>query len=224
MAVDSLSRLLRERVPGIFLLADADLAYGPSSCDLHTCVAEGRPPDSFQTIGGDDLRAWAGQGALASLDVLAAEEGWPDVMPKAVLDSARANATLYGVPLNLERDNTLFFNKTLFAANGITPPTTIAGILEAAKALDAKGIPALSVSASAGWTIASMLFEEVLVAEAGPEFLEAYLTGRLRGDAPEMRTALTDLAALLQYANPDRASTRWGTAAERLCTDERRCS
>ena len=65
MAVDSLFSLLRERVPGIFLLADDNLAYGPSSCDLHTCVAEGRPPDpSRRFLGGDDLRAWAGQGAL----------------------------------------------------------------------------------------------------------------------------------------------------------------
>jgi ABC-type glycerol-3-phosphate transport system substrate-binding protein len=110
-------------------------------------------------------------------------------VPKPVLDSVRLNEALYEAPLDLERDNTLFYSKALFTANGIAPPASIADMLAAARAFEQKGSQALSVSASGGWTIASMLFGEILVAEAGPEFVEAYLTGRSTGDPPEMRVA-----------------------------------
>jgi glucose/mannose transport system substrate-binding protein len=218
-AMDSLFSLLRERVPGIQVIIN------PESHDQRPCYdpCTGTNPmlvDSFQTIGGADLRFWVEKGAPAPIDDLAVEQGWPDVMPKPVLESVRSSGMLYGVPLDLERDNTLFYNKALFTANGIAPPTSLAGALEAAQAFEAKGIKALSVSDSGGWTIASMLFEEILVAEAGPDFVEAYLTGQSKGDAPEVGVAANDLAALLDHANPDRATTGWGDAVKRLCTGE----
>jgi glucose/mannose transport system substrate-binding protein len=217
-AMDSLVSVLHERAPDIEFV---NTEPNPRDCAKRPCdPAPDSAPDSFQTIGGDDLRQWAKMGALAPIDALAVEQRWLDLVPSSVLDSARWNGTLYGVPLNLERDNTLFYNKALFAANGIAPPTSVAAMLEAARAFDAKGVQALSVSASGGWTIADMLFEGILVAEAGPDFVEAYLTGQLKGDAPELQVALTDLAALLDYANPDRGTTGWGDAVKRLCSGE----
>jgi glucose/mannose transport system substrate-binding protein len=218
MAMDSLLSVLRARMPDIVLTGPQ---YGatdqPRQGTLSDWIAAGAPPDSFETIGGQDLREWAQTGALAPLDALATEQMWAGAFAAPVLDSARSNGTLFGVPLNVERDNTLFYNKTLFEQNGIPLPTSMAGVLEAAKAFDAKGKKALAVSATGGWTIAPMLFDGILLAEAGPDFHEAYLSGQLEGDAAEMQTALTDLAALLDYANPDRASTGWSAAADRLC-------
>jgi glucose/mannose transport system substrate-binding protein len=222
-AMDSLRDLLRKRVPHIQFTTHS-VEDPPLSC-YERCADMPTMPDSFEGIGGADLLTWAKKGALVPIDALAVEQGWRDVFPEPVLASTRLNGTrlpgtLYGVPLDLERDNTLFYNKALFTANGITPPTSIAGALEAARAFDAKGMKALAVSAAGGWTIASMLFEEILVAEAGPDFVESYLTGRATGDAPEMRAALTDLAALFDYANPDRTTTGWGDAVKRLCAGE----
>jgi glucose/mannose transport system substrate-binding protein len=184
---------------------------------LKTRMAEGDPPDSFQVVSGKDLDDWIERGALESLDSLAASQGWGAVIPARVLSSVSSDGVLYGVPLDIERDNTLFYNKAVFDAAGVDTPKTFADLMPAAAALEAKGIVAFAVSAFAGWTIASHLFESVLVAQAGPDFYQAYLTGQQAADTPEIRTALSTVASMMDYSNPDRTSTEWTGAVSMVC-------
>jgi glucose/mannose transport system substrate-binding protein len=126
----------------------------------------------------------------------------------------------YGVPLKIERDNTLFFNRKVLADAALSPPTTIANWFEVADALKAKGVAPLAVSASGGWTIAGQFFEGLLVSEAGPQFYRDYLSGAQAPDAPEIQQTLADLAKMMDYANDDRAMVGWGEAVKRVCTGE----
>jgi glucose/mannose transport system substrate-binding protein len=221
-ALDTLYALLHRRDPTITILGTGDLATfrATAGTELFRRISERHPPDCFQSFGGGDLFAWAEMGAVAPLALLAADNQWANAFPRAVLDSVRWNGIIHAVPMNVERDNTLFYNKKLFASAGISPPATIAEVVSSAQTLRAKGITPLSVSSLAGWTVGSMLFESVLVAEAGPAFYQAYLTGQLTADAPEVRTALTDLATLLDYANADRSTTTWIDAVDDICTDK----
>jgi glucose/mannose transport system substrate-binding protein len=186
--------------------------------ELQTRMAGGNPPDSFQVVSGKDLDSWIGKGELESLDSLASAQGWGSVMPPPVLQSVSSKGSLYGVPLDIERDNTIFYNKSVFATAGIKEPKTFADVMAAAPALKAKGLTAFSISASGGWTIASHVFESVLVAQAGPDFYEAYLTGQKTADTPEIRTALTTVGTMVSYSNADRTSTSWSQAVANVCS------
>jgi glucose/mannose transport system substrate-binding protein len=198
MALDALVEVLRARVPDVIVVNDA---ISQEYRDFPTQFATGRPPDSFETTGGPTLRSWATLGMLEPLDSLATEEGWLHAIPAPVLDSVRApNGMLYGVPLELVRTNTLFFNKRLMAANALAPPSGIADFFAVADALKSNGIHALALSVHDGWTIAAQLFEGVLVAEAGAQFYLDYLSGNKAPDSPEIVQALTDLSKMAEYA------------------------
>jgi glucose/mannose transport system substrate-binding protein len=116
------------------------------------------------------------------------------------------------------RDNTMFYNRKILESAAVTPPASIADWFVAADKLKASGRTPLAVSASGGWTIASHLFEGILVAEAGPNFYFDYMRGAKTGDAPEIGQALTDLGKMMDYANDDRASVGWADALKLVCT------
>jgi glucose/mannose transport system substrate-binding protein len=216
-AIGALFEVLRRRDPEIQFSNHAP--EPPTRAEIEASFEFHNPPDSIQIIEGSNVGGWVARQALASLDATSAEEAWPSVFPKAVLDSVGMGGSLYAVPLDIERDNVLFFNKALFDANGVSPPTSIASVLDAASALSQKGVTALSMTGQ-GWAVASTLFETVLVAEAGPELYSAYLTGKMAPDAPEVQAALGDLARLVDHANPDLATTNWVEAARRICRGE----
>jgi glucose/mannose transport system substrate-binding protein len=178
-------------------------------------MAAGHPPDSFQVVSGSDLQTWVSQQSLEPLSDIESAQGWGTVIPAEVLQSVSdANGVLYGVPLDIERDNTIFYNKSLVGSM----PTTLDAIMTLAAQLQANGVTPFAVSDSSGWTMASHVFESVLVAQAGADFYEAYLTGKKPADAPEVQAALTTTGHMLDMANTDASTTSWTAAVQKVCT------
>src|SRR5258708_30178182 len=76
---------------------------------LQTRLASGEPPDTFQANGGADLMQWVvvngsdGASKLEPLDAIAASEGWQ--FPRPVTDPISHNGHLYGVPVDIHREN-----------------------------------------------------------------------------------------------------------------------
>jgi glucose/mannose transport system substrate-binding protein len=211
---------LKKRYPGI-QVDNARLSFeAGGSREIAQRIANGDPPDAFQVVPGAELRTWAVKDVLAPLDNLSAEQGWEQVFPEKVLDAARTNGALFGVTLGLERDNTLFYNKAVLQKLGVPVPSSVAEFFDAAAAIKGQGMTPLAVSSTGGWTIASHFFDALLIAEAGPDFVESYFAGQKTADAPEVRAALTDLARMMDYANDDRATTSWGDAVGKVCRDE----
>jgi glucose/mannose transport system substrate-binding protein len=217
-ALDALFSVVESEHPKLAITNAAQDRSEVAQQELVQRMAAGNPPDSFQVVSGSDLVSWIKKGALEPLDTIEGAAKWADVIPAPVLASVSKGGSLYGVPLDIERDNTLFYNKQIFAQQKLALPLDIDQILAVARALQAKGITALSVSASAGWTIASLLFEAVLIAQAGPDYYEAYLGGTKTADTPEVRAALTTVASLMAYAEIDRTSTSWTDAVASLCS------
>jgi glucose/mannose transport system substrate-binding protein len=216
-ALNALFDVIRRENTGLAITNAAQDRSDVAQQELATRMSQSNPPDSFQVVSGSDLDSWVNKGALESLDALARSEGWGSVIPAPVLDSVSKNGTLYGVPLDIERDNTLFYNKQIFADLRLPPPVGVGDVVSIADALKNKGIAPLSVSAATGWTIASMLFEAILVAQAGPDFYQAYLSGQKTADTPELRMALGTLGEWMEYANADRTSTKWPDAVASVC-------
>jgi glucose/mannose transport system substrate-binding protein len=224
-ALNNLFDVMRANVPGVQILNAAQGRSDEARKELPIRMAAGNPPDSFQAIGGADLLEWQKKGSLESLDALADQQGWRAAFGDGVLKSVTGpDNHIYGVPLNLERDNTLFYNKDVMTAAGVDPATlsTPEGWFAAAEKIKTANVPnlvaPLAVSASGGWTIASHVFEALLVAEGGAEYYLNYMSGTMQDPADAVMTkTLTDVAHMMDYANPDRATTGWGAAVKMVC-------
>jgi glucose/mannose transport system substrate-binding protein len=83
--------------------------------------------------------------------------------------------------------------------------------------LKAAGVTPFSVSDKGGWTMASHVFESVLVAQAGAQFYRDYLSGKKQADDAAITAALTTTGQMLDMANTDAPTTNWVDAVKKVC-------
>jgi glucose/mannose transport system substrate-binding protein len=174
----------------------------------------GRPPESFQANGGQDVLFWVlyntGESQLNIIDDLAS--AWRDTVPGPVLDAVSCRGHVYAVPLDIHRLNTLFYNQQIFADHNLAVPTTLDELFAAAETLKSAGVTPFALS-SEPWTLSLLLFENLLVAEGGATYYNDYFLGRLpSGDGPQVAAALDDLARVLSYTTIQTITVDWGAA------------
>jgi glucose/mannose transport system substrate-binding protein len=178
-------------------------------------MRQGEPPDTFQAISGVDLLSWAREGRMAPLDELAEEERWRSVFPPSLLDVLRLDGKLYAVPLNIERDNNLYYSPRALEAAGLHPASTLDELLAQCDALRAEGLVPLAVPA-AGWVLALVLFENLLPGMHGGAYYRSYLAGEVTADGPELESSVSALASLLECSDVTDAPSSWSVATEQL--------
>jgi glucose/mannose transport system substrate-binding protein len=188
---------------------------------LQNRVLAGTPPDSFQVhMGHELLDTYVTPGYMDNLDDLYAANGWTTQFPKGVLDIVSAKdasgAThYYSVPLDIHRANVLWYNKTVFTSNNLTPPATWADFVTDAKVLAAKGITPLAVGDNGIWA-SGMLLEVMLIAELGSDGYNGLWTGVTDWSGAKVTAALNDFKTVLGYVNSDHSSLTWDQAADYL--------
>ena len=96
----------------------------------------------------------ASQGLLSSLDDAYDEYGWADKLAPSLQTTARyddkgimGDGSFYGVP-NYGEFVEVYYNKDMFAANGLEVPTTVAELEDVMKAFADKGITPLAEAAA----------------------------------------------------------------------------
>jgi glucose/mannose transport system substrate-binding protein len=182
-------------------------------------MVSGWPPESFQANGGWDLLSWVvyngtddSESKMETIDDLAA--AWQAQIPAPVLQEVTCNDHVYGVPLDIHRLNTLFFNRGLFAESGLAPPTTLDDLFTDADVLQANGVRPLALGTKDPWTVALLLFENLLVAHGGGAYYRDFFAGKGDPTGPEMTGAVTDLVRLLSLTNADRQARSWDQAVD----------
>lgn len=173
----------------------------------------GEPPDSFQAISGVDLLSWVEQGRMTPLTSLAESNGWDSAFPPEVLDILSVDGELYAVPINIERDNNLYYNVEVLDDAGLEPPETLDDFFRACDELETSETIPLAVPA-AGWVLALVAFENLMPSLFGGQYYLDFFAGEADLDGQELEEFFTQLKALLECSNVSTASPSWGESAD----------
>lgn len=180
---------------------------------LKTRLIGGTPPDTFQLHAGLEVEGYSPETYLAPLDDLYASEGWEKAFPAdlvALLKSYKGH--YWGVPVNIHRSNVLWYNKKIFADNGLTPPTNFDEFFAVADALKAKGIVPYVLANNGGWE-APHAFESVLAGVCGAEKYRGLWTGAVAWTDPCVTQSLETFKRMVSYANTDYSALTWDGGA-----------
>lgn len=224
-AIGALLKLFHQQYPGQTPLPMPFDGSTAARSTIDTLMNGGQPPDTFQANGGWDLLAWvvyndvdASNSKMEPINQVAA--AWADKVPQAVRDTVSFNDNTYGVPLDIHRTNTLFYNTALVPAFEQAPPTSLDALFAVAAQLQATGIAAPIALGARDGALPILFFENLLVSRAGAAFYRDFMRGYGNEYAPEIAAAVDDLATLLTYANPNATQLTWSQAADRVLTGD----
>ncbi|MFJ7727820.1 ABC transporter substrate-binding protein [Neobacillus sp. NPDC097160] len=212
----ALLKLFQEKYPDV-PIENAAVAGGAGTnakAVLASRMQGNDPPATFQVHGGAELNAgWVAAGKMEPLNDLYDKEGWKDKFPPSLIDMVSKDGNIYSVPVNIHRGNVIWYNKKIFADNGLTPPKTFDEFFTVADKLKEKGITPLSLGDKEPWT-ATMLFEDILVGTIGAEKYTKLWSGEVPLNDPGVVEATKTFKKMLNYVNADHSSRNWQDAAQ----------
>jgi glucose/mannose transport system substrate-binding protein len=183
-------------------------------------VLAGEAPDSFQLHAGYEGRPYYDGGYLEPITSLYTQQGWENVFPKVILDMVKFGNDYYAVPLDIHRQNVLWYNLPILKTNGIDPSTltTWTAFFAACDKLVSAGIThPISLGDSGPWAAAHVL--ETMIAGEGISFYQDWINGKITDpNNSMMKDALTTFAKYLTYVNDDHSALTWDQATSRVIT------
>ncbi|MCE1235655.1 MAG: ABC transporter substrate-binding protein [Hyphomicrobiales bacterium] len=171
----------------------------------------GRPPTAI-LMKRSAIREWGGLGRLASVEAVAAPQGWDAVLPPIVATAMKHGGRWVAAPIGIHRVNWLWADPAALARVGASPPRTWAEFDAVAEKLRAAGITPLAHGGQP-WQD-GMLFEVSALSVGGPAFYRrafvdldrATLTG------PTMRAVFERLGRLRGDLDRNRLGRDWNVA------------
>ena len=139
----------------------------------------GDPPDAFQTNAFELKQGYiaASPGLLEPLDDVFEAQGLIDDLAPEALADVTVDGHYMAVPVNIHRENGLFYNKSVFADNGLAPPQTMSEFLDVCATLKEAGVTPLAISTSQGWII-DKVFIALALGTMGPDDFVKYIVDK----------------------------------------------
>lgn len=209
-ALQALIATHRQRHPEARMFNAAAASGSRAQALLAERLKDHHPPDLFQK-NAHDVPAFlrANPGTLEPLDDLFRELELEQVVYPEVLANLRLDGHYYSMPVNIHRENALFYNVRVFAEQGLQPPTSFAELMQVCKTLKAAGVTPLA-TAYQGW-ILRVMFNSIAMGKMGAEHFRAYFRGQVPANDPELRDAVAAFGELLtQYVNVDAKEDGFG--------------
>jgi glucose/mannose transport system substrate-binding protein len=179
---------------------------------------EGRFPDTFQSNYGLALFDWIdfdpNGSTMESLDDLATEQGWFDVIPREILDVTSRDGHLYAVPVNVHRLNALYYNVSIFEDRGLEPPETWEDLMEVSDAL-ANGedpVPPFAIGGLNPWTVCHLAMNNILPAVGGADYYLDFFNGEADPRDPEILETWEHMLDIWRYRSMDSDRLEWDQA------------
>ena len=138
------------------------------------------------------------------------------VFPELIHDITR-DGHIFAMPVNVHRENTLFYNRRILAAHHVAVPRTVPELLAACRKLKAEGVVPLA-AADQGW-ILRIMFNALAAGQMGGEAYHAYFMGLRPIDVAPFREAIDLFAEVVEnYINADAGDDGfgWTNAAQAL--------
>jgi len=212
-AADAMFKAFKSKYPDVEIVENPVPGGGGVShrVVLQARLSAGLPPDTFQTLGGAELKSYVDGGYLVPIDDLWQELNYEKVIPGPLAKAVKIGDHYYTIPLNMHIQNILYYNKKLFDELKLTPPTTYDELVAVAKAIKAArpNMSPIALGTKEKWE-AAFLFDSLLLEAGGPEHYVKVYKGEIdvTQDAA-FRTALERLQALVPYIYPNHAGLTW---------------
>ncbi|MBO9506077.1 MULTISPECIES: ABC transporter substrate-binding protein [Thalassospira] len=186
---------------------------------LRARVTSGNAPTAVQMLGFD-IKDWAGEGVLANLDELAAEEGWEDVVPEALKGFSKYDGHWIAAPVNVHSTNWVWANKAIFDELGLKQPTNWDELIAALDKIKEAGYTAVAHGGQA-WQDAT-IFDAVVMATGGPDFYQASMidTDPDALGSDTMKTVFDRMAKLRTYVDDNFSGRDWNLATAMVINKE----
>ena len=135
--------------------------------------------------------------------------GLRQVIFPEILRDVTHDGHIYVMPVNVHRENALFYNRRLFAAHHLTPPRTLEELLAVCRTLKAAGVVPLA-TANQGW-ILRIMFNSLALGRMGSAAYYDYFSGHNVADITRLRQAIDLFADVVErYVNPDAGDEGFG--------------
>lgn len=212
-AADAMLKAFKDKYSDVELVENPVAGGGGVShrVVLQARLSAGIPPDTWQTLGGAELKSYVDGGYLLPLDDLYTELKYADAIPKPLANAVTINGHPYVVPLNMHIQNILYYNKKLFDELKLQPPTTVDELIAAARTIKAArpNMAPLGLGTKEKWEAAFVL-DSILLELGGPEYYVKLYKGEIdvKTDAT-YKAALEKLAALAPYTYQFHAGLTW---------------
>ena len=215
-AADAMFAALKDKYPDITVVENPVPGGGGVShrVVLQTRIASGDYPDTFQTLGGAELKGYVDGGVLQPLDDFWNELNYAAVVPGPLAKAVSVDGHPYVVPLNMHIQNILYYNQKLFEELGLEPPATFEELLAACEAIEAAkpDMTCLGLGSKEKWGDA-FVFDSILLQEGGPEYYVKLHKGEIDvANDPVYRAALEKFQQLIPHINTDHAGLTWDQA------------
>jgi alpha-glucoside transport system substrate-binding protein len=161
---------------------------------LSTAVEGGNPPDIAVLPQPGLMTDFVGKNALQSLDF--AKDDIQTNLGDSAVELGSVDGTLYGFLFKAANKSTVWYNVAAFEDAGVEPPTTWDEFLEAAKTINASGVPAYSIGGADGWTLTD-LFENIYLRSAGAEKYDQLSKHEIPWTDQSVKDALTEMGKVL---------------------------
>lgn len=187
---------------------------------LRSRVQAGNAPTAVQMLGYD-IKDWAHEGALASLNELATAENWDAVIPAALQEFAKHDGNWIAAPVNVHSTNWVWADKSILEEVGITEaPADWDSFIKALEAIKAAGYIALAHGGQP-WQDATLFDSAVLSAGGADFYRKAFLEldeEALRSDT--MVEAFNRMRQLRGLVDDNFSGREWNAASNMVINDE----
>jgi glucose/mannose transport system substrate-binding protein len=190
---------------------------------LKARITAGIPPDTFQTLGGAELKDYVDSGVLEPLDDFYSSTGYGDKIPTPLLNAVTIDGHPYSVPLNMHLENILYYNKKLFDELSLAAPTGYDDLIAACDAIKAARpeMACLAVGSKDNWSDVFVL-DTIMLELGGPQYYVDFFKGDVDvATDPIFKESLEKFAALQQYSNmSDHSSLTWDQAVSAVGSEQ----
>lgn len=186
---------------------------------LRADVVAGNAPPAVQ-LKGPEIAEWNATGMTASLDELAAEEGWDDVVAPELIEVMKPGGSWVAAPMNIHRVNWMWASVPAMEKAGIEElPATWAAFNDACEKAQAAGLICIA-HGSADWTDATT-FDSIVYGMDIDLYRDAFVEAdpeAMRSD--EMIAAFEQYRKMIGWMDPGIPGRPWDAALAMMNNDE----